>query len=137
VEALGSGVELTPIEEWDDTAGVYVLRVDCSDEVAAAAASLAATQEGKAYQDLYAYLEKSSDMNSSYWYCSELVWGVYMNLGIDLEYTPDNYAISPWEIYMSTRTQVIYHHSPPDILHPDETYLWDSVDLLDFSYWAE
>jgi hypothetical protein len=117
VEAIQPYVNETPIEEWDDTAGIYVLRVDCSDEVAAAAAALADRQVGKGYQDWYLFLFPSSDLNSSYWYCSELVWAVYVNLGIDLEYTPDSSGpVTPWEIYMSM--QVIYHYGPPDII-PD------------------
>jgi len=117
VEAVGTGVNKTPIEEWDKKAGVYVLRVDCSDQVAAAAASLALTQVSKVYQPWYLYLDKSSDMSSSMWYCSELVWAAYYNLGIDIEYTPDIFAISPWEVYKTT--QVIYHYGP-DIVAPSQ-----------------
>jgi uncharacterized protein YycO len=124
IEALGGllssepGVSKTPIKEWDDTPGIYVLRVDCSDEVAAAAASLALTQLGKDYY-LYEF-DKSDSMDSETWYCSELVWAVYRHQGIDLEYTPNGFglwgAVTPWEVYMST--QVIYHYGPPDII-PD------------------
>jgi uncharacterized protein YycO len=113
IEAVNPVVNMTPIEKWDDTPGVYVLRVDCSNAVAAEAASLAYEQLGDAYQDWYLYLFPSSDLNSSMWYCSELVWAVYYNVGIDLEYTPDSSGpVTPWEIYMST--QVIYHYGPPD-----------------------
>jgi hypothetical protein len=119
IEAISGGVNKSPIEKWDDIPGIYVLRVDCNNSVASAAASLALTQLGKPYQ-LY-ITDKSDSMNSSTWYCSELVWAVYRHQGIDLEYTPDTWgliigAVTPWEVYMST--QVIYHYGPPDII-PD------------------
>jgi hypothetical protein len=115
IEATSDGVTKTPIEDWDDKAGIYVLRVDCSDYTAAQAADLALTQVGKLYD--YFLQQKSSALTSEYWYCSELVWAVYLNLGINLEYTPDDYGpVTPWEVYMST--QVIYHYGPPDII-PD------------------
>ena len=102
-----SGVTKTPIEEWDNKQELYVLRVDCSDYTAAQAAELALGQVGKDYQGADLYLFPSWDLNSEMWYCSELVWAVYMNLGIDLEYTPGDLAVEPREIYMST--QVLYH----------------------------
>lgn len=114
IEAKESGVTKTPISDWDDKPGLYVLRVACSDAVADQAADLALTQLGKSYRIYIA--DKSDSMNSETWYCSELVWAVYRNLGIELEYTPDNGAVTPWEVYMST--QVIYHDGPPDII-PD------------------
>jgi hypothetical protein len=127
VEALSSGVELTDIDTWDDKQGVYVLRVNCGNEIAAAAASLAfnISQRDTEYQDWYLYAFASDDLNSSMWYCSEIVWAVYYNLGIEIEYTPDDYAVSPWEIYMSPNTQVIVHDSAgPNILTPDEVLPW-------------
>lgn len=114
IEAISAGVSKTPIEEWYDKPGLYVLRVACSNNIADQAADLALQQLGKAYQ--YNFLSPSSALNSSYWYCSELVWAVYMNVGINLEYTPDIGPVTPWEIYMTT--QVIYHAGPPDII-PD------------------
>jgi hypothetical protein len=116
IEAKNSGVTKSPIAEWDDKPGVYVLRVDCSDYTAAQAADLALGQVGKPYDYFFA-IQRSADLNSEYWYCSELVWAVYMNLGINLEYTPDDGGpVTPWEVYMST--QIIYHAGPPDII-PD------------------
>lgn len=115
IEAKTSGVAKSPIAEWADKPGIYVLRVSCSDAVADQAADLALGQVGKPY-DIFLQ-QASSDLNSEYWYCSELVWAVYLNLGINLEYTPDDYGpVTPWEIYMST--QVIYHNGPPDMI-PD------------------
>ena len=119
VEAIKPVVNQTPIEKWDTKRGIYVLRVDCSDEVAAAAASLATTQIGEPYT--YAYIMKDDSMSSEYWYCSELVWSVYMNQGINLEYTPDGWGVSPWEIYATT--PVIYHYGP-DIVAPSQQVGW-------------
>jgi hypothetical protein len=119
VEAEFNGVSKDKIETWDTRYGVYVLRVNCSDEVAAVAASLALTQVGKPYD--FFWIQKSSDMNSSYWYCSELVWAVYMNQGIDIEYTPDIFAVSPWEIYKTT--DVIAHYGP-NIVAPSQQIWW-------------
>ena len=132
VEAIRDGVSLTPIEEWDKKDGVYVLRVNCNDDVAAEAASLAYGQIPKHYQPWYAYLNKSDDLNSPRWYCSELVWAVYKFLDIELEYTPDDYAISPWEIYKTT--QVIYHHGP-DLVVPSRQVPWWFYSMA--PTWAE
>jgi len=113
IEALGSGVSQTPIEDWDlggkaHRGGAYALRVNCTDDVAAAAANLALTELGTPYT--FAYIMKDENMGSPYRYCSELVWAAYYNVGIDIEYTPDNGGVSPMEIYLSPRTQVIGHH---------------------------
>jgi uncharacterized protein YycO len=54
------------------------------------AVSFAVSQLGKSYQDLdwhkpWTNRTKDSDINSSAWYCSELVWAAYYNVGIDID----------------------------------------------------
>ena len=47
------------------------------------------------------------------WYCSELVWGAYLEASrgaIDLEYTPDNIGVYPWEIERSDNVQYVSGH---------------------------
>jgi len=109
IEALGSGVSQTPVETWDTQRdSAYALTVDCTDDVAAEAADFALDELGTPYT--YAYLVKDDSPHSPYRYCSELVWAAYYNVGIDIEYTPDNGGVSPYEIYLSPHTQVIGHY---------------------------
>jgi len=102
VEAVPSeGVKYSYIWEWDfprDTT-VKVLRVsgatktirDKVVDFVKAQANANKSYDSKLWQ-------KDDDPNSESWYCSELAWAAYKNQGIDIEYTPDFWVVSPDEI---------------------------------------
>lgn len=115
VEARLPVVTSRNIDTWDspNRKGAYLICVRCSDEIAKTAADLAWQQIGKVYDPTY--YQKNSNLSQDHWYCSELVWAVYKNAAnIDLEYTPDNFAVSPLEIYLEAslgiNSYIISHH---------------------------
>jgi hypothetical protein len=104
------GVQRKPIKTWDypNRKNVYILRVDCSDEIKEAAISFAEAQVSKPYD--MNWRQKDPDPNSLSWYCSELVWAAYYNQGINIEYTPDSSAVTPYEIFVDDHTFVVGGH---------------------------
>ena len=107
-----TGVAETSIEEWDypEKNDVTLLRVDCSNEVREKAVSFAKAQVGDDFEPAWLLWKKNPDPDSDYWYCSELVWVAYYNQGVDIEYTPDPWIVTPLEIYMDEDTFVIGSH---------------------------
>jgi uncharacterized repeat protein (TIGR01451 family) len=62
-------------------------------------------QIGKPYQPLLRFPYKDSSINAVEWYCSELVWAVYLNLlGIDFDTSTWGSSISPDELYYNPWT---------------------------------
>jgi len=121
IEAQVPFVSMFNIETWDDPNryDVSLIRVRCSDEVANYAAFLAFDQVGKAYD--FTWYQKNADLSADHWYCSELVWALYRNAeNIDLEYTPDNWAVSPLEIYLEAclgeKSYVVSQRGEPPIV---------------------
>jgi uncharacterized protein YycO len=102
VEALGfrEGVVLRDVNEWvTEYYGFSVLRVmTATDEQAAQAAANAVPQVGKRFKWLGLLYTKSPDLDQKYWYCTELVWGAYLDVGIDIQPRPRP-TVQPWEIY--------------------------------------
>ena len=119
---LGGQVNENDITMWDypNRKNVYLLRVkkpaNKTDEeweqIKNNAIQFAKEQKNKPYD--WHWLSKSSDPNSSSWYCSELVWAAYYNQGIDLEFYDDPYdvvsPVSPAEIFLDDDTYVVNSH---------------------------
>ncbi len=115
VQLISYSVIYTTIDSWDDKPNKYVVRVNCSDAVAQAAADFCQGQLDKPYQ--IPLKDKDFDADQYAWYCSELVWAAYWHQGIDLEFTPDDYAVSPIEIYLDEDTvQVNMDQGVPPIV---------------------
>jgi len=96
------GVHETGITSWDERDEAVLLGVSAPYGVMQAAIDFALKQKGKPYDKNWT--QKNSNPDSSSWYCSELVWAAYYNQGVNLEYTPDPYVVSPKELYNSTLT---------------------------------
>jgi len=111
VEAIGTGVKLTSITDWDypNKTCVEVRRVKEVDTTKISKViGFISSQIGKPYS--YYYLDKSYSPNTISWYCSELVWAAYMQVGINIEYTPDEWVVSPQEIADDEDTYLIGSH---------------------------
>jgi len=109
VEALGEGVVMSDITEWDYPArvAVRVVRVSsATSEARRLAASFAREQALEGWNYDFNYTTKSvnpSDILSRGWYCSELVWAAYMSagsqLGLDLDLdAADSGVVTPDEV---------------------------------------
>jgi parallel beta-helix repeat protein len=119
---LEPGVIMKSLESWDPKdmnpdgrQNVFLIRVRCTDEIALSAVAFAQAQLGKDYW--LSWLSKNCSTDQSNWYCSELVWAAYYNQGIDIEYTPDDWAVSPLEIYLEAclgeKTYIVSQHGEP------------------------
>jgi hypothetical protein len=111
VEAFPSGVTISDISTWDypSKTWVEVLRVPGASEAARnAVVGFVLDQVGDDYD--YNLTQKSANPDSDSWYCSELAWAAYMNVRIDIENTPDNFAVSPQEIHEDSDTVYIGSH---------------------------
>jgi len=120
IEALPSGVVVSPISRWSwpEMTYVCVLRADVSDNQAQVALDFASSKIGEPYNlkkiftQAYGFSDK--DVEDTSWYCSELVWAAYMvgSYGLcdlDLPWINGN-AIAPDEISMSPFVQLIGEH---------------------------
>ncbi len=112
IEALpGDGVIVNDIQNWDYPAKEEVVAIRVGNLTAEQRDYITnfwEVQIGKPYQgEWWEYPNKDSDINSSEWYCSELIWAAYYNSGIDLD--SDSYwtVITPQEIYDSEFTTPI------------------------------
>ncbi len=117
-----SKVNINPLWKWDYPfrKSVYLLRVKKPENLTQTefeqakqnVVDFVLNQADKAYD--WAWLQKSTDENSEFWYCSELVWAAYKNQGIDLEHYADSGGIvspiSPVEIYLDNDTYVVDQH---------------------------
>jgi hypothetical protein len=90
--------EYASLDTWDRRGGTYLIGVNCSDQQRLNATQFARGQVGKTYS--LDWWSKHYDPGQAGWYCSELVWAAYMNQGIDLEYTRDIWAVSPYELLL-------------------------------------
>jgi len=138
VEALSDkGVAITSLESWNfpnKTCVAYARVINANNEIKGKAVSFAINQLYKPYDNPFFPIpsRKQSNPDSGSWYCSELVWAAYLNASdgqIDIEYTPDNFGITPKEIYIDDDIEEIgghrencsrvglffYTHSPVDI----------------------
>lgn len=78
-----------------------------------AAIAFAVDQIGKPYD--WSFLDKGSDgkdLDSSEWYCSELVWAAYKQQGIELDSQPENVApyfghVAPMEVIGTSNVTLI------------------------------
>ncbi len=117
------------LSRWDRRGGAYLIEVNCSDQNRLQAVQFATEEVGAKY--LLTWLHKDYTPDQQEWYCSELVWAAYKNQGIDLEYTPDDLAISPYEIFLEAESsefsrgvsKVVSHRGgvavdPQDIVFP-------------------
>jgi len=98
IEATGSGVTKTKITDWDYPLKTCVglFRVRGTDDTAIRnVLNFVQQQVTKPY---WLHLDKSSSTDSLNWYCSELDWAAYMQVGINIENTPDEWMVSPQEI---------------------------------------
>ncbi|MCK4394057.1 VWA domain-containing protein [Candidatus Bipolaricaulota bacterium] len=108
IEALKVGVRETSIATWDERTEAMLLDVSATFEVREEAVDFARGQLGKPYD--FNWTQKNPDYNEPRWYCSELVWAAYFNQGVNLEYTPDQWAVTPSEIVMSPLVEIVGHH---------------------------
>jgi len=103
IEASKSeGIHETSITSWDERDEAILLGVSAPYSAMRGAIDFGIAQKGKPYDENWT--QKNSDSSSPSWYCSELVWAAYYNQGVNLEYTPDPYVVSPKELYDSTLT---------------------------------
>jgi uncharacterized protein YycO len=120
-KGLDEGVTVTDITSWDynptvkdSKSCVGLLRVKGTDVgKATRVISFIYDQVGDRYGlpiNIFGSL-KSYDSSSSDWYCSELVWAGYMQVGTNIEYTPDSWWIWPQEIDDDEDTDAIGIHA--------------------------
>lgn len=108
IESTAPGVirsilEQTCVDEWE----VHLLRVnDATDEQKQKAVEFCISQLGSSYNLDFAH-DTSEDEED--WYCSELVWAAYYNLGIDIETTGllNEPGITPRDIARSSKVTEI------------------------------
>ncbi|MFH0762527.1 MAG: PxKF domain-containing protein [Candidatus Omnitrophota bacterium] len=104
------GVRVTPIESWDFPfkKELVVLRVEgLTLQQKDYITNFWENQIGKPYQDWLKYLNKDPNIEASEWYCSELMWAPYYNLGINIDSAEYLSAIAPQEIYDSNFTSSV------------------------------
>ena len=119
---LAGQVNENNITKWDypNRKNVYLLRIKKPENkndlewqnIKNSAIEFAKNQTDLPYD--WAWLDKSYDINSASWYCSELVWASYYNQGINLEHYGDPKGtispVSPTEIYLDSDTHIISGH---------------------------
>jgi uncharacterized protein YycO len=93
--------------------------------------SFAESQIGKSYQDLnwrkpWSNRTKDPDINSSAWYCSELVWAAYFSVGIDIDKNKWPPNVMPMEISSSKNVEMYpaYKDIPWNQWHPGMYVSW-------------
>ena len=112
VEALPKpGVTKTLVADWNcpTKTCVEALRVKTTGEIRNKAVSFALDQINKPYD--WCWWQKDADGEA--WYCSELVWAVYLKASdgtINIEYGPDITGITPTEIDLDDDTEMIGEH---------------------------
>ena len=104
-----NGVGNSALDNWPERYKSWAaLRVETANaEIRNRAVSFALEQSGP-MAPFGAWRDKNTA--DGVWYCTELVWAAYDTAGIDIEHEPDNWGVSPDEIYDDTDTKVIYEY---------------------------
>lgn len=111
------------VEAWEPTRKVpysilktassaAIYRINTTDAIKQAAAAFALAQIGKPYDWSWITGGGAKDVNSSAWYCSELVWAAYKTQGIELDGYPgtDNIygvTVAPDELVLTSNVTLI------------------------------
>lgn len=112
VESYDAGVRVKPanISLTADEAAIY--RVRTTSAVKQAAVNFCNSQIGKPYDFGCILWPGTKDINSSSWYCSELVWAGYKRQGVDIDRNPGYHwlywnNVSPTEISEDSDTFLV------------------------------
>ena len=127
VEALSDGVAEDSITNWDypNKTCVEVRRVSGVDATEIdKIVNFCLSQLGKPYN--LDFVSESYDPNAISWYCSELVWAAYMQVGINIDSTPDSLVVSPQDINNYEGASLIGSHMEDS---PSDTVLTASLPL--------
>lgn len=107
------GVSITQLQNWFDRYQTWaVLQVVTADDYVREQAVNWATHQDR-LDDPYDLNWFQKDANGEAWYCSELVWAAYLHASngqIDIEFEPDDFGITPYEIQLDEETEVIAEH---------------------------